>query len=699
MNDGISRITYFWVVIFLVLALADTTSSFGGQRYWIYFRDKGPESGEPLYKNVARYTTAMQQVTERSLRRRAKVLPQNALVDEQDVPLYKPYEDSLRAEGIQPVNELRWFNAVTAELTAQQIQQVQNLPFVKNVTPVKTLYFKNDPLIKHSGAQTLSALSHTSIADSTDSLDYGSSYSQLQQIQIPELQSLGITGSDVLLGMLDTGFRWRYCLSTRTADVWHEYDFIFHDTVTANQPGDDPGQDTHGTGTFSEVCGYAPGDLLGGAFNASFLLAKTEDIRSEKHIEEDNYANALQWMDSLGVDVTSSSLGYSIFDSGQGSYTYADMNGHTTIVAQAVERAVKVGIVVVTAAGNEGENPSWPYIISPGDADTAITVGAVDSTGTLAGFSSRGPTSDGRIKPDVCAQGVQNTAASVDDSSLYFGFTGTSASTPLVGASVALILSAHPGLTPLQVRNALHATASQSNAPDTAYGWGIERALDAALSFGMIFSNPPRIVLDSASGNNAIITGIKASDGVQSGSAQVFYSLDHSKNFKSLNLTHIINTDLYFARFPQFPPHDTVEYYVQAVSGGGVTATAPYNALQSLFSFVVGDTTVFRKSPISEDINGINFVKEPIPSNYFLAQNYPSPFNATTAISFGVATPQNVTIDAFNILGKKVVAIYNGNVYGTMTVQWNAAGVPSGVYIIRMSSPAFNAVMFTMHKN
>jgi hypothetical protein len=498
--------------------------------------------------------------------------------------------------------------------------------------------------------------------------------------------------------MLDTGFRWRYCVSTRTANVWHEYDFIFHDTVTANQDQDSPGQDTHGTLTFSEVCGYAPGNLLGGAFNAQFLLAKTEDIRSEMHIEEDNYANALTWMDSLGVDVTSSSLGYFTFDSGQGSYTYADMNGHTTIVAQAVERAVKVGIVVVTAAGNSGADSAAPHIISPGDADTAITVGAVDNGGTVAVWSSRGPTSDGRIKPDICAQGVQTIGASVNDTSSYFGADGTSCSTPLVSSSVALILSAHPELTPLQVRNALHATGTQANTPDTAYGWGVERAMDAALSFGMIFSNPPRILLDSATGNNAIITGIKANDGVQNGSAQIFYSTNHRKDFTPLNLTHIFNTDLYFARFPQLPLHDTVEYYVQAVSGGGVTATAPYNALQSLFSFIVGDTTVFRKSPIQQDINGVSIVKGQLPSNYFLAQNYPSPFNATTSIRFGVTIPQNVSIDAFNILGKKVATIFSGNVYGTTTVQWNAAGLPSGVYIIRMSSPAFHAAMFTMHK-
>ncbi|HET7152797.1 MAG TPA: S8 family serine peptidase [Candidatus Kapabacteria bacterium] len=686
-------------VSILMLVLLNAAIAFGGQRYWIYFRDKGPGSGEPLYKNVARYTTAIQQVTERSLRRRAKVLPQNALVDEQDVPLYKPYEDSLRAAGIAPVNELRWFNAVTAELTTLQIQQVQALPFVKSVASVKSLYFKNDPAVKHSGAQTLSTSRHATIADSIDSLNYGSSYSQLHQIQLDELQSLGVTGNDVLLGMLDTGFRWRYCLSMQTADVLHEYDFIFHDTVTANQPGDDPFQDDHGTLTFSEVCGYAPGNLLGGAFNASFLLAKTEDIRSEMHIEEDNYANALIWMDSLGVDVTSSSLGYSQFDSGQGSYTYQDMNGHTTIVAQAVERAVKLGIIVVTAAGNSGDDPTWPYIISPGDCDTAITVGAVDSSGVLASFSSRGPTSDGRIKPDVCAQGVRTVGAGLTDSATYITAAGTSCSTPLIGSAVALILSAHPELIPLQVRNALRSTASQSNSPDTAYGWGIARAMDAALTFGTIFSNPPRIVLDPTTGKNCVITAIKAKNGLLTGSAKIFYSVDHGNNFKPLYLTHIGNSDLYFTRFPQLTPGDTVEYYVQAASGNGVTTTAPHNAPQSLFSFTVGDTTVFRKSPISENINGINFVKEPVPSNYFLAQNYPSPFGATTAISFGVATPQNVSIDAFNILGNKVAAIYSGNVYGNMTVQWNAAGLPSGVYIIRMSSPKFNAAMFTMHKN
>jgi len=683
-------------LIACIFIIALTAKIVQAQRYWIYFRDKGvPVDVAPLSADPARYALALSQVTERSLHRRAKVLPSDALVDEQDLPLYKPYEDSLKSLGIVPVNELRWFNSITADITAQQMQQLSNLPFVESIQPVKSLNFLSNDALENISENEYSIpflRSSTSVL-ANDTLDDGISYNQLHQIQLVDLQQMGITGNGVILGMLDDGFRWRFHSATNTANVLKEYDFVFHDTITANQPGDDPNQDAHGTLTFSEICGYVPGVFLGGAFNSAFLLSKTEDVRSEKHIEEDNYAEALQWMDSLGVDITSSSLGYYIFDPAQGSYTYADMNGHTTICAQAVEHAAKLGIICVTAAGNEGAH-AWTYIITPGDADTVITVGAVDTNGIIAGFSSRGPTSDGRIKPDVCALGVQTFGAGLADSSAYINANGTSCSAPLVASAVALILSAHPEITPRAIQESLHAHATLSNTPDTAYGWGITQALNTALSFGTIFSNPPRIIIDVASGNNKIFTAVKSFNGIANASAKIYYVINGSQIFNVLPLQHLGTSDFYSGVFPSIVSGDTVKYYITAADNSSRTATAPQNAPQSLFSFIAGDTSEFRVSPI----NVYNLpAPETVPTNFYLAPNYPNPFNGKTQISFGFPQTENVTIRAFNIIGQKVADIFSGNAFGDEEVYWDASSLPAGVYVIRLSSPSFNSELLTIH--
>ena len=156
---------------------------------------------------------------------------------------------------------------------------------------------------------------------------------------VPIVHSKNINGNEVIIGILDTGFDWKLHNSLKDRNVIAEYDFIFDDSVTANQPGDSPSQDSHGTYVFSIIAGFADSILIGPAYNSSFILAKTEDVRSETHIEEDNYAAALIWMESLGVDITTSSLGYNIFDSGY-SYNYSDMDGRTTIVTKAAELCI-----------------------------------------------------------------------------------------------------------------------------------------------------------------------------------------------------------------------------------------------------------------------------------------------------------------------------------------------------------------------
>jgi len=440
---------------------------FPQEKYFIYFTDKGIENSNSLNKNSEAYIQAVEELSPKAIERRIKNLG-NDFITYDDLPIYKNYIYELENLGVQIIRKLSWFNSVSANLTADQIEIVKTLPFVNSVEPVKKLYFQNDPKINPD-------LLLESNADT--SYGYGVSLKQMNLSDVPIVHSKNINGENVLIGILDSGFDWKLHNSLKDRSVIAEYDFIFDDSVTANQTGDAPTQDSHGTYVFSILAGFVDSVLIGPAFNSSFILAKTEDIRSETHIEEDNYAAALIWMESFGVDITTSSLGYNIFDSGY-SYTYSDMDGRTTVVTKAAEYAFQRGVSTFTSAGNEGNN-SWKYIIAPADGYNIISVGAVDEFSNLAGFSSRGPTYDGRIKPEVVAFGVNTYGAVAGTNNGYRFASGTSAAAPIASGVAALLLSAHPHLKNTQMRSIILESASNSSNPNNQIGFGIISAKNA----------------------------------------------------------------------------------------------------------------------------------------------------------------------------------------------------------------------------
>jgi serine protease AprX len=471
-------------LFYLTLLVASTSmSAFAqqAQRYWITLRDRGPHT------ELSKVSSQDLGISDHALWRRSKVLSADKLIDELDLPVNQAYLDQLQASGVKIRSTSRWFNAVSAELTPLQQSTVSSLPFVASVGPV-AVFSRHEPQVVPSATpQSLSK------GATTAGNNYGPSLTQLSNINVVAVHNLGINGAGVVIGMLDNGFNNHNTHpALKNMKVVAEYDFIQRDSNTSIAPGEYAGQGGHGEFTLSALGGFDNGNLIGVAYGSSFILAKTEIDSSgpsaDFRIEEDLYVEGLEWEERLGAEVVSSSLGYNVFLDGP-SYSYQDMNGRTATTTKAARIAARKGVLLVTAMGNEGnyqsDGKTTGTMLVPADADSIVSVGAVSSGGNIAGFSSTGPTSDGRTKPEVVAQGVSVYAAS--GSNGYTFVSGTSLSTPLTAGVAALVLSAHPTWTPMQVRDRLTQTAKplyDPNAgmtahPNNFFGWGMVDALKA----------------------------------------------------------------------------------------------------------------------------------------------------------------------------------------------------------------------------
>ena len=414
--------------------------------YWIFFYDKGiagPGSFDPSEHEFP-------QLTQRALDRRAlRGDITGPTYRDLDVP--SEYVDEILSPEVELRVVSRWFNAVSILATQSYMESLTSNPVVKRT---KRIHKASEKVIRRIAREE---------EEFTD-IAYGGSYGQNNEINAIAAHEAGFTGADVWLLMLDTGFYLDH-LSLQRERVVAEYDFIQGDSITQNQAGDNPYQHNHGTATTSAAGGYLDGELIGVAYESKFLLAKTEIYDEEIQAEEDYYVAALEWGEALGADVASSSLGYLDW------YSYEDMDGETAITTRGVDYAVSLGMVCVTAMGNEG-NGVWYYMIAPADADSVIAVGAVNSENELASFSSHGPTYDGRLKPEVVARGVATYAAGTSSPETFISANGTSLSTPLVAGAAALILQARPDWTPMMVREALMMTADGALSPNNNTGFG-----------------------------------------------------------------------------------------------------------------------------------------------------------------------------------------------------------------------------------
>ncbi len=447
---------------------------------WVEFADKGEAGPADLAERLAAAERALTPAA-RHRREKAHVTP---LVDWLDLPLDPGYVRSVQALGFEVYGQSRWFNRVAVRAAGPQLAELASLAFVRHVTPVE-LALPREPEPSHavpSGPGP--ALPGRLARPSAIEVLYGQTLTQLQRLNVPAVHDSGYIGTGVMVCMLDDGFNWyRKHEALRPISYGLTRDFIrggfdVQDTVFF------PSLFEHGTTTLSVLAGRKAGVYIGPAYGANILLGRTEDSGSEKPIEMVYWGMGAEWADSLGADIISSSLGYNLFpDSAGTDITYPMLDGHTAIVTRAAEIAAAKGILVVNSAGNDGINPRVGYKInapSDADGDSLLSVGAVDSLGVRAYFSSKGPTHDGRIKPDLAAQGVDVlTADPYGDPNLYERANGTSYSAPLVAGLVACLMQARPNWPPVLIIQALKRTASHASLPDTLLGWGIPDGLAA----------------------------------------------------------------------------------------------------------------------------------------------------------------------------------------------------------------------------
>ena len=381
--------------------------------------------------------------------------------------------DEIRSAIEKQVVKIRHYSrslcAFSVEIDIDNIPNLQNISYVNYTQNVGVSTRDRDDFPVFEIDQNL--------AKSSDY--YGNSETQLNQLNVIPVHEMGITGKGVRVGMVDTGFMTDHEIfdymkeNNRLIDQW---DFINNDNNTQDEEAIDTvngsEQHSHGTAAFSCLAGYVPNVLIGTGYDVEMLLAKTEVKGSETRIEEDNYVAAVEWLESNGVDIISSSLGYRDFDNFE--YPFSDFDGETGITTKVVNWVHDRGVLFVTAAGNDATRfPSDGGLIMPGDAFGALTVGAVNSNGGIASFSSHGPTADGRTKPEVCAMGYYTYVGITYTPTSYRFSNGTSFATPLIAGCCALILEKYPHWTPDMVIENIKNFSDRNDDPDPIYGWGI----------------------------------------------------------------------------------------------------------------------------------------------------------------------------------------------------------------------------------
>ncbi len=627
-------------------------------------RGKGQQTKHVIFfteKNETNFTLSQPSsfLSARAIARRQKY---NIPVDSSDLPVVQKYIDSVMASGsVTLLGRLRWMNALIIQTTdAAALQKINSFPFVKNRTVIALRsnaigrLQKNREQIHPAQASMQQRLQGIQ----ADTLQYGSTSNQIKIHNGNFLHNIGARGQGMYIAFLDGGFfgylNNPFFDSVRNQNrILATRDFVVNET-SVNE------DDAHGMACFSVVAANKPGSLVGAAPYASFYLLRTEDVFSEQIIEEYNWGMGAEYADSAGVDVISSSVGYTTYDDASFNHVYAEMNGNTTIVTRYADMAAKKGMLVVNSAGNEG-NSSWKYIVAPADGDSVLSVGAVGSAGTIAGFSSFGPTSDGQIKPDVVSVGqgtFLSTAAGTVGTS-----NGTSFSAPNMAGLATCLWQLFPEFNNYQIIETLRQSADRYTTPHEQYGFGLP---DMKTATGLLLS---RFSIMNASITNCTTT-------IQWNSKDI--------------------TGMQY-RIERKLPGDTAYAIIQTVAAKGSTFSNQTYQYNDVISNIGTGTVHYRiKQIIDTSISGyraytIDSSTVTITANCFSNTRatrlllYPNPTDRTLQLRFMEQSSERFSISIYNTAGQLLYTEQYNKPAGIITHRIPVATLSTGTYLLAVT--------------
>jgi len=431
--------------------------------YWISFKYKG--------NNAYSLSDPIAYLSPKAIERRTLY---NIAFDSLDLPVNPDYINTIQSMGALVVKRSKWLNGIViTNVSPSILTAIYNLPYVQSGMRISPRLAGRDHGKSGFRKEDLELnLSHAP-------LDYGLAYNQIQLIKGDCLHELGYRGEGMTIALLDGGFYNVDVMDAFDSLFTHKqikgvFDFVDMDTIVYDYAS------AHGTYVLSCMAAYIPGVMIGTAPKADYYLLRTENTSSEYIIEEYNWALGAEYADSVGADIINSSLGYTTFDDTSHNHTYADMNGNTAPSTRAADIAASRGILVVNSAGNSGNN-SWYYIGAPADGDSVLTVGAIDSLGMMASFSSYGPTYDGDVKPNACAKGKNVIVAYTGGGVTYSN--GTSFASPILCGVAACLWQSARSKNNIEILHAIEKSAHTYSTPTTHGGYGIPDFCQAYYKF------------------------------------------------------------------------------------------------------------------------------------------------------------------------------------------------------------------------
>jgi len=626
-------------------------------RYVVKLRNKG---GNPF--SISAPTAYLSQ---RAIDRRTKY---GIAIDSTDLPVTPSYITQIAGvTNVTALNVSKWHNSVAIQTSdPNAITTINAFAFVQSVSPIAArsqhtnpgkLVIANQPFTSSQRGTQLTA----------DYFNYGAgSLSEINLHKGQLLHNIGLRGQGMIIAMLDGGF-FNYntldamdsiVLNNQVKDTWDFYSK--NSTVSDDHP--------HGMQCLSIIAANIPGTFIGKAPKANFMLYRTEDTFSEYPIEEFNMVCGMERADSAGADVISASLGYFDFDDPSFNYTYANMNGNTTISVIGADLAAKKGILFVNAVGNEG-NGTWHYLITPADGDSVLAVGAVSASGAVGGFSSYGPSADGQVKPDVASVGV-GTIVQATNNTVVTG-SGTSFACPNMAGLATILWQGFPEVNNMRIVRALREAGSIASAPNDRIGYGIP---DMKSAFGTLLTE---FSTSSSTINGCRITLSWTSKDVSAMKYEIERKAPGETNFTKIG-------ELAPAAGALLATHN---YEFINTLASGASGSFSYRIRQIIdtaaatFAAVYIDTTVANLASACV-VTGV--VNPGTIGNYVIVRPNPSVGSTATLIVETTAAVPTMPILVYNMSGRLVQRIQESKGSGKKVIDLSVSKLPKGKYFINV---------------